>query len=819
MMKVGRHFAGLLVAFGILPAFLEVAYAQTDEQMIRDRFAAAVAEYNARSDIDAFMSYVSPDYLDEGEDYDDWRASILDQWADPDFETTTYTVEGLTVNGDHATMLISWEGETEPETMYFHKESGNWFVYGNQQVYEVDVDTTHLANLQPPQHDTYINLMVADPKEEITSVEVSGPGLADPVFLNERVPEPGSDEEYAWVSWSTGPRVLSVSPSFTTDNRPAVGSEYTFRITNTNRAVITETAAITGYVDVFPSNLFPAEGDVITTPTPVLSWTGVGPDYTYDATVQLEWGAEQWRADNLTTTSIQYDGPPLARNTRYMFVVRTEDQQDNNSLIWVDFSYNTLVVETTDSLLAYEDGDGAVVVDPGVTLTNVDGTEVAGASVTIGNGYFFQEDSLDFTPAHGISGGFDSGTGILTLTGTASTADYQDVLRSVTYTNTAVQLSPHLRTVSFEFHDDGGADSTVDTRQIDVRYVDDPPTLSTVDVLTGTQSGSGFDITHATLLAASDGADEETSPVSFRVESVDSGTLHAGGTPVTVGGSVLTPGSTWTWHPPAMASGVLDAFKVTAWDGNQPSATPVQVRIEVESNAEIAVSQNGSDVSNNTAVPFDFGTVDLYDPAPEYTFTITNSGTGQDLTLGTVALLNNQGFAVTQQPDTTVAAGGGQTTFVIQMNTTLIGAKSAQVRFSNNDPDDDPFTFPLSGTVDATGDTNGNGIDDAWETFWFGHTDVVADTDDDGDGWSNWQEYDRGTDPTRYVLRLEEGWNLVSLARVPRANSVTDIFGNHHVGLVYVWNEDHYNVATELKPLRGYWVYVPTPVEIDILLP
>jgi len=63
------------------------------------------------------------------------------------------------------------------------------------------------------------------------------------------------------------------------------------------------------------------------------------------------------------------------------------------------------------------------------------------------------EDELIFTNQSGITGSFDSGTGVLTLTGSASMAEYQAAVRSVAYNNTSDNPSALTRTVSFEVDD------------------------------------------------------------------------------------------------------------------------------------------------------------------------------------------------------------------------------------------------------------------------------------------------------------------------------------------------------------------------------
>ena len=62
------------------------------------------------------------------------------------------------------------------------------------------------------------------------------------------------------------------------------------------------------------------------------------------------------------------------------------------------------------------------------TLTDVDsGGNLAGATVSISTG-FLSGDTLNFTNQNGITGSYDTTHGVLTLTGTASIANYQAAL-------------------------------------------------------------------------------------------------------------------------------------------------------------------------------------------------------------------------------------------------------------------------------------------------------------------------------------------------------------------------------------------------------
>ncbi|MGE6995145.1 DUF4347 domain-containing protein [Pseudomonas sp. NPDC047961] len=81
-----------------------------------------------------------------------------------------------------------------------------------------------------------------------------------------------------------------------------------------------------------------------------------------------------------------------------------------------------------------EDGT-ATVIAPNLTITDGDSANTAGATVIITD--FVSGDVLGFTNQNGITGSFNAATGVLTLTGTASRADYQTALRSLTYGTTS----------------------------------------------------------------------------------------------------------------------------------------------------------------------------------------------------------------------------------------------------------------------------------------------------------------------------------------------------------------------------------------------
>ena len=81
-----------------------------------------------------------------------------------------------------------------------------------------------------------------------------------------------------------------------------------------------------------------------------------------------------------------------------------------------------------------------VVVDPRHHRHRRDDTNMESGTVTVGTGYAAGQDVLAFTNQNGITGSYSAPT--LTLTGSATKANWQTALRSITYNNTATRRTP-----------------------------------------------------------------------------------------------------------------------------------------------------------------------------------------------------------------------------------------------------------------------------------------------------------------------------------------------------------------------------------------
>ncbi|HEX8066614.1 MAG TPA: Ig-like domain-containing protein, partial [Thermoleophilaceae bacterium] len=180
--------------------------------------------------------------------------------------------------------------------------------------------------------------------------------------------------------------------------------------------------------------------------------------------------------------SIQFqttnDNPSSPKTVEFKVNDGDADSNLATKNVVVTGSNDAPTVNTTGAALSYTEGDGAVAVDSGLTVTDPDSTNLSGATVQITGNFVQADDELAFTNQNGISGSYDDSTGTLTLSGTASVANYQTALRSVTYEN--VNQNPSgSKTVSFQVTDSSSAASNVATRNINLTGANDAPVVTT----------------------------------------------------------------------------------------------------------------------------------------------------------------------------------------------------------------------------------------------------------------------------------------------------------------------------------------------------
>ena len=91
--------------------------------------------------------------------------------------------------------------------------------------------------------------------------------------------------------------------------------------------------------------------------------------------------------------------------------------------------------------------------DSAITVADADNANLVSATVAITANYVNGQDTLVFSNQNGITGTWTPGTGILALSGSASVANYQAALRSITYSDTSQDPATATRTVTFVVND------------------------------------------------------------------------------------------------------------------------------------------------------------------------------------------------------------------------------------------------------------------------------------------------------------------------------------------------------------------------------
>ncbi len=132
-----------------------------------------------------------------------------------------------------------------------------------------------------------------------------------------------------------------------------------------------------------------------------------------------------------------------------------------------------------------------------------------------------------------------------------------------------------------------------------------------------------------------------------------------------------------------------------------------------------------NDTTPSTTDGTDFGSTTQGQTGPSRTFTVRNDGNAP-LTLGTVSISN--GFVVTKALGSSIAAGSSDT-FTVQLTTTNVGTFEDDISFTNNDSDENPFSFRVRGAVTGT-------LFSATSTYSAGGTESmpIAIADFNGDG-------------------------------------------------------------------------------------
>ncbi|MGM4918884.1 T1SS-143 repeat domain-containing protein [Tardiphaga sp. 813_E8_N1_3] len=212
------------------------------------------------------------------------------------------------------------------------------------------------------------------------------------------------------------------------------------------------------------------------------------------------------------------------------------------------------------------------------TLTDVDSTTMHSMKVTLTTqpdglgveGLSFNTSATNALTTAGLTYGYDATTGVLTVTGDASNAVYQTIMRGVVYQYTGDAPSTGDRTVTVVVND-GLDNSITHTATVHVLPMNNAPSLA--GPLAATVTEGGIHTLTAAELGYTD-PDNTASEVVFHVSNVQHGTITNGGAPATsFTAAELAAGLIKFTHDGS--EDLTTTFQVTVEDGNQDGSTPV----------------------------------------------------------------------------------------------------------------------------------------------------------------------------------------------------------------------------------------------------
>ena len=337
---------------------------------------------------------------------------------------------------------------------------------------------------------------------------------------------------------------------------------------------------------------------------------------------------------------------------------------------------------STGGTVTYAAGGTAAVLDPTLTVTDVDsGGNITGATIAVGAG-FIAGDLLNFSNQNGITGSYNTSTGVLTLSGTATIANYQAALDAITYTFTPANGDPTVgntdssRVIDWTVTDGSSSNGISNTGSSTLDVTRRPP------VITGTVGGqtttdeAALDPFAALRSPIRTG---QTETVTVTLSNAANGTFSdsiggsvTGGTYTVTGTTLAVTGAldglvfTPTAHQVAPGSTVTSSFTIKATDTNGVSATDSTTTViatAVNDPASLSGTLVNVGVANQgTLTPFTPLTVNDPDVGHTDTVTITlaNPAFGAVSNLGGGSYNSTTGvYTLTSTPgaDTTAIEG------------------------------------------------------------------------------------------------------------------------------------------------------------------
>ena len=293
-------------------------------------------------------------------------------------------------------------------------------------------------------------------------------------------------------------------------------------------------------------------------------------------------------------------------------------------------------VVTAGAAVGYTEQGAAVTLDSALTVTDIDNTTLTSATVSIAAGFLAGDTLAATTTGTNITASYKSGTGVFTLTGSDSLANYQSVLASVTYSSSVADArgangADPSRTIDWSASD-GTSQSAVATSTVTIP--DAAPVVTAGAAVSYTEQGAAVKLNSGLTVTDIDNATLTGATVSIAAGFLAGDTLAA-----TTTGTSITQGYN-------ISSGVLT---LTGSDTLAHYKTVLESVIYSSSVAD-ARGANGADPSRT----IDWSANDGTSQSAIVTSTVNIPDKPPVITAGAAVSYTEQGAAVTLDSALTV---------------------------------------------------------------------------------------------------------------------------------------------------------------------
>jgi uncharacterized repeat protein (TIGR03803 family) len=458
-----------------------------------------------------------------------------------------------------------------------------------------------------------------------------------------------------------------------------------------------------------------------------------------------------------------------------------------SNAVWEQIIVGAPLVTASGGTATFTIGGAAVAIDAGLTVNSAD-TDLTGATVTISSGTLQPGDMLHFTNQNGISGSYTGG--VLTLSGTATVAQYQAALQSITFSTGGADTGTLIGTRAISIVAiDGSLESDPAAESVAVTVFGSAVTLTTLQSLDAPidyREQSGLTVDGSLVFGTTDtgGSDNDGVVFSMHADGSDYQVLHTftglagdGATPV---GNLTLVGSTLFGVTTAGGSGsgtifsintdgtgyqVLHTFSYATADGAEPEAGLTLSGTTLYGTTEAGAWIGGGTIYSINVDGSGYTTICSFSPGdrqggfwPSGPLTVSGStiygttsggGTNDD---GTIFSVNTDGSDFQTLYSFNLYAGGNTTNGIALtlVGSTLYGTTTSSAGSENGTI----FSIHTDGsdyqTLHTFGVTAGDGYSPVQGLTLVGSTLYGATTNGGTGGWGNGTVFSIHTDGSGY---------------------------------------------------------------------